>query len=79
MVGHVALVTQDLLVWAVLSPTHRAGTVLALATRVILAPVTVRLLRACYTLPVALPRLSPGLDTEDLIHKLDFDLLRCIR
>ena len=82
MVGHVALVTEQLLVRTVLAPTLTAGTVSALTSRVVLTPVTVWLLHAGHALPVAigvpLTRVSASLNTEDLVHKLHLHLLRSI-
>lgn len=78
MVRLVTLITQNLFFRTVLPATHAARTVLAFPSWVVLAPITVWLLDACHTfsiLPLPLPCLIAGLDTEDLFDKLDFDLL----
>lgn len=85
VVRHVALITQDLFVRTVLPAAHAAGTVFALPSWIVLAPVTVRLLHPSLPLPLlstALPILVlrvPGLNAEYLIHKLDHNLLRGTR
>ena len=50
MEGLVTVITQDLAPWLVLTPTHTAGTVLTLATRVVLAVFTVRLFLTCFSI-----------------------------
>ena len=49
MEGLVAVITQDLRLRLILAPTHAAGTVLALASRVVLAVPAVWLLLAGFT------------------------------
>ena len=81
MVGHVALVAEDLLIRGVLPPADRTRAALALPPGVVLAEVAVRLLHPGHALSVAtlVPgRLGAGLDAEDLVHKLDLDLLSSV-
>ena len=81
VVGGVTLITQDLLVRAVLAPTYPTGTVTALATRVVMAVITVRLLHALdhalLPTPILLPPTLSVLYAIYLSHKPDLNLLRC--
>lgn len=84
MIRHVALVAENLFVRTILPSTHTASAVLALPSRVILTPITIRLLHARHALPIRplpllLPRTTPGLNTENLIHKFHLHLLRGVR